>query len=120
MSPAIRGRRWPVAARPASARAAVPANISSTVTGTLSNTATVTAPAGTTDPNLGNNTATDTDTLTPQADLSISKVDNKGGSSITASIGTVVPGTSLIYTIVVANNGPSVATGATVVEIGRA
>ena len=34
-------------------------------TGTLSNTATVTAPIGITDPNLANNTATDTDTVAP-------------------------------------------------------
>jgi uncharacterized repeat protein (TIGR01451 family) len=37
--------------------------ISSSATGTLSNTATVTAPSGVTDPNLANNSATDTDTL---------------------------------------------------------
>src|SRR5947208_2644717 len=49
--------------------------ISPTLTGTLSNTATVGPPAGVTDPNTGNNSATDTDTLTPQADLSITKGD---------------------------------------------
>ncbi|HAF24067.1 MAG TPA: hypothetical protein DCK93_14370 [Blastocatellia bacterium] len=37
--------------------------ISSSATGTLSETATVTAPSGVTDPNLANNSATDTDTL---------------------------------------------------------
>jgi uncharacterized repeat protein (TIGR01451 family) len=37
--------------------------ISASATGTLSNTATVTAPNGSTDPNLANNSATDTDTL---------------------------------------------------------
>ena len=37
--------------------------IAPSATGTLSNTATVTAPAGVTDPNPGNNSATDTDTL---------------------------------------------------------
>ena len=46
--------------------------ISAAATGTLSNTATVTI-AG--DPNAANNSATDTDTLTPQADLSITKTD---------------------------------------------
>src|SRR6185369_4022488 len=79
--------------------------ISSTLTGTLSNTATVTPPAGVTDPNNGNNSATDTDTLTPQADLSI----NKGDAS-----GTAVPGTNVTYTITVTNNGPSTVTGAAV------
>src|SRR5258708_2647429 len=53
----------------------VTANISASATGSLSNTANVTAPAGTTDPTPGNNTATDTETLTPQADLSITKSD---------------------------------------------
>jgi len=37
--------------------------ISISATGTLSDTATVTAPIGVTDPNLANNSATDTDTL---------------------------------------------------------
>ncbi len=47
----------------------VTATVSAAATGTLANTATVTAPAGVTDPTPGNNSATDTDTLTPQADL---------------------------------------------------
>src|SRR5436305_15171417 len=38
--------------------------ISSSATGTLSDTGMVTAPSGVTDPNLANNSATDTDTLT--------------------------------------------------------
>src|SRR5439155_1287369 len=37
--------------------------ISSSATGTLSDTETVTAPTGVTDPNLNNNSATDTDAL---------------------------------------------------------
>lgn len=37
--------------------------ISASATGTISDTATVTAPNGMTDPNLANNSATDTDTL---------------------------------------------------------
>ena len=49
----------------------VTAPILSAATGTLSNTATVTAPAGTTDPVAGNNTATDNDTaLGVTSDLS--------------------------------------------------
>ena len=73
--------------------------------GTLANTATVTPPAGVTDPNPANNTATDTDTLTPQADLAITKTDGKTS---------VVPGTLDTYTIVVSNAGPSAVTGASV------
>src|SRR5690606_30425977 len=45
--------------------------IAASATGTLSNTATVSSSV--TDPTPGNNSATDTDTLTPQADLSITK-----------------------------------------------
>src|SRR5581483_10125217 len=74
-------------------------------TGTLSNTATVAPPDGVTDSNPDNNTSTDTDTLTPQADLAITKDDGKT---------TAVPGTSDTYTIVVSNNGPSAVTGASV------
>ena len=43
----------------------------------LTNTAHVAPPAGVTDPNPGNNNASDTDTLTPQADLSVTKTDGK-------------------------------------------
>jgi uncharacterized repeat protein (TIGR01451 family) len=74
-------------------------------TGTLANTATVTPPIGVTDPNPGNNDATDTDTLTPQADLAITKTDGKTS---------VVPGTPDTYIIVVSNHGPSAVTGASV------
>jgi len=83
----------------------VNATIQASATGSLSNTATVTAPGGVTDPTPGNNSATDTDSLTPQADLSITKTD---GST------TEVPGTSVSYTITVTNNGPSAVTGASV------
>jgi uncharacterized repeat protein (TIGR01451 family) len=76
-------------------------------TGTLANTATVTPPSGLTDPVAANNTATDTDTLTPQADLAITKTD---GSS------TEIPGTPVTYTIIATNPGPSTATGATVAD----
>src|SRR5581483_3061113 len=83
-------------------------NISPSATGTLSNTATVAAPAGVTDPTPGNNSATDTDTLTGSADLSITKTD--GVTSAT-------PGGSVTYTITASNAGPSNATGATVADI---
>ncbi len=81
--------------------------ISAAATGSLSNTATVTAPGGVTDPTPGNNSATDTDTLTPPADLGITKTDGQT---------TAVPGTPVTYTIVVSNAGPSAAIGATVVD----
>ena len=61
-----------------------------------------------TDPTGGNNSSTDTDTLTPEADLSITKSDSQT---------TEVPGTNVTYTITVTNNGPSSVTGATVSDV---
>src|SRR5256885_5664722 len=87
------------------------ANISSSATGSVANTATVAAPGGVTDPDLTNNSATDTDTLTPQAELAITKTD--GVASVTA-------GGSAIYSIVATNSGPSAATGATVTDTAPA
>ena len=84
---------------------ALVASIAPGATGTLANTATVTPPASVTDPNPSNNSATDTDMLAPQADLSITKTDG---------VTTVNPGQALIYTIVATNNGPSAVTGAVV------
>ena len=49
------------------------ATVSATATGTLANTATVAPPSDVTDPVPGNNSSTDTDTLTPLADLAIGK-----------------------------------------------
>ena len=66
--------------------------------GTVGNTVTVTAPAEVLDPLLGNNSATDTERLTPLADLSITKTDE---------VASVVPGTLVRYTLVVRNAGPS-------------
>jgi uncharacterized repeat protein (TIGR01451 family) len=79
--------------------------VSASATGTLSNTATVAAPAGVTDPTPGNNSATDADTLAPQADLSITKTDG---------VTTTTSGGSVTYTITASNAGPSNATGSTV------
>ena len=75
------------------------------------NTVTVAA-AGDTTP--ANDQATDRDNLTPQNNVGVTKVDNKGGSSITNTVGTVVPGTGFIYNITVSNAGPSTATNVTV------
>jgi len=58
--------------------------------------------------------ATDTDTLSSQAGLVLTKTDNHRGSSVTSAVGTVVPGTSVTYTIVASNSGPSTATGVSV------
>jgi uncharacterized repeat protein (TIGR01451 family) len=85
----------------------VTATIASTATGNLTNTATVTVPPGTTDPTPGNNSATDTDTLAPQADLSMTKTD---GSA------TYTPGGNVTYTLTASNAGPSAVTGAGVTD----
>ena len=74
------------------------AQIDPSATGSISNTATVSAPAGVTDTNPADNSSIDTDTLAPQADLSIFKTD---GTT------TAVRGTVDTYTITVTNNGPS-------------
>ncbi|HEV8579624.1 MAG TPA: carboxypeptidase regulatory-like domain-containing protein [Thermoanaerobaculia bacterium] len=79
-------------------------SIAAAATGTLSNTATVTIAA---DPNTANNSATDTDTLTPQADLAVTKTDG---------VTTATPGGSVTYTITASNPGPSDAPGAMVAD----
>ncbi len=74
------------------------ANIASNATGNLVNTATVTAPPGVTDPNPGNNSATDSDALTPQVTLAVVKTD---GSA------TYTPGGTATYTVTVTDTGAS-------------
>ena len=86
----------------------VTGTVAAGATGSLVNTATVTAPSGFTDTNLTNNSATDTDTITPQGDLSITKTDG---------VSSVVAGTSDTYTIVVSNNGPSAVVGAAMADV---
>ena len=81
--------------------------IAPTATGSLSNTATIGAAVGSTDPNLANNTATDTDTLTPTSDLAVTKTDGQASA---------VPGTPITYTIVVSNAGPSASGAATLAD----
>lgn len=83
----------------------VTAQVDPAATGSLSNTATVTAPAGVPDPVTGNDTATDTDPLTPTADV---------GVALTSPAPDAVPGTDVTYRLVVSNPGPSRATAVTV------
>ena len=78
---------------------------------TITNVATVTAPAGITDPNATNNSSTDTTTvnnttLTP-VDLAITKT----GPS------TVAAGGLVTYILVATNNGPNAANNATVIDV---
>ena len=84
------------------------ATVSPAATGALSDTATVTPPTNVSDPNLANNTATDTDTLPASTtDLQLTITDGQT---------TATPGSPLTYTVVVTNAGPSAVTGATVTD----
>jgi uncharacterized repeat protein (TIGR01451 family) len=74
--------------------------------GTLENTATVSSPVF--DPVPGNNSATDIDTLTASADLSMSKT--------LATAGVISVGSNIVFALSVTNAGPSDATGVTVTD----
>jgi uncharacterized repeat protein (TIGR01451 family) len=62
--------------------------------------------ASTADPNAGNNSASQTVTITPKADLSITKNTSSAG----------IAGQSMVYTVVVTNNGPSSAAAVSVAD----
>ena len=74
----------------------------------LNNTATVTAPTDVADPTPGNNSATDTNALALQAQLSVSKA--------LVSATPVAAGGAVQYRIQVSNAGPSAASGVGVVD----
>jgi uncharacterized repeat protein (TIGR01451 family) len=95
-----------------SATYTVSAVVNASAFGTVANTATVTAPLGLTDAISGNNSATDTDTVTPLADLSITKTDGIAQNSPTGPY----PLDTITYTIVASNAGPNAALGATVTD----
>jgi len=77
-------------------------SISASAVGNLVTTATVTNPGPTPDPNIANNSASDTDSP-PSADLAI---------TITDGISMWTPGGSTTYTVIVTNNGPLNVNGA--------
>ncbi|HBJ34767.1 MAG TPA: hypothetical protein DDZ51_08390 [Planctomycetaceae bacterium] len=81
------------------------ASIAASATSGLSNTVTVTA-AGDTNP--ANNTSSTLTNLTPIADMGVTK---------SVSAANAQPGDQLTYTIVVTNNGPSVARGVTLTDL---
>lgn len=85
----------------------VTATVNPSANGDLSNTATVTAPVGITDPNLSNNSATDTDTLVPAFDLSLVQTP----TTLSATVGG-----SVTYTLTAANSGPSHIPAATLLD----
>ena len=85
----------------------VSATIDAAASGILVNTATISPPADVADHDPSNDTATDTTTLTPEADLSITKNDGQTAA---------VAGSTAVYTIVASNAGPSSAIGATIAD----
>ncbi len=89
----------------ASATTTLIVSVNSNTTGPISNTAVVSGNQP--DPNLANNTSTVTTPVTPEADLAITK---------TASVKEVTAGHSFSYTLIAQNNGPSDATGVTIVD----
>ncbi len=82
----------------------IQALVSDDATGTLVNTASVSAPK---EVNLSNNTDTVSNPVTPRIDLAITKIDSRDP---------VEPGSTFSYTIEIANNGPSNATGVVVTD----
>jgi uncharacterized repeat protein (TIGR01451 family) len=76
-------------------------------TGSLVNTVTVSPPAGVSDPVPGNDSATDTDVLTPETDLALSLQDAPDP---------VASGGTLTYTLEATNLGPSSSTGVMVTD----
>ncbi len=87
---------------------ALAATIDPAATGLLVNTATVTAAAGVSDPDSGDNSSTDSDLLVPTADLSLVK---------TVADALVEVGDPMQFTLAVTNNGPSVATALSVIDL---
>jgi uncharacterized repeat protein (TIGR01451 family) len=83
------------------------ATVSPGAVGTLGNTATVGTPAGLVDPNLANNASTDTDTLTPLADLGVTQSDAPDP---------VGPYGTVTWTLTAANAGPSNASALTLTD----
>jgi uncharacterized repeat protein (TIGR01451 family) len=77
-------------------------SISASAVGNMVTSATITNPGPTPDPNIANNSASDTD-APPSADLSI---------TINDGISLWTPGGTTTYTVVVTNNGPLNVTGA--------
>ncbi len=80
----------------------VTGTVSAGAIGTLVNTAVIAPPATVTDPTVANNTATDTDTLAPVADVAVTKSNGIVSQS---------PGATSSYTVTVTNAGPSAAPG---------
>jgi uncharacterized repeat protein (TIGR01451 family) len=84
-------------------------NLATTASGILPNTASIAAPTGVLDPQSNNDASLANTSVTPLADLSISKVRTSTGA-------TVVPGAQITYQIIVRNAGPAAAAGIQVTD----
>ena len=82
--------------------------IDPTAIGSITNVVSVSPPSGIAETNSTNDSATDTNDLTPEVDLSVTQTDNKTS---------VVPGTFNAYTITVTNNGPSTISSFTLTDV---
>src|ERR1019366_1150720 len=90
---------------------AITATLKATATGTLTNSASASAS------NASTASASDSDTITAAGTtLSVTKTDNKGGSSVTASTGSVAAGSQIICTGVVKNTGAAPADPVTITD----
>ncbi|MCJ8146678.1 hypothetical protein MKI79_07165 [Acinetobacter sp. A3.8] len=90
--------------------------------GNVSNVANIAMPAGGTDTDTTNNSATDTNSVTPRADLGVVKTQRAGTSgTFTRDPVSIVPlgvlGSVVEYQLVMTNNGPATVTGATFADI---
>lgn len=83
-------------------------SVASHASGALTHTAYLVAPVGVNDSAPANNTAIDSDNLTPQSDVGLSNTDGQAAA---------LPGSPLTYTIVVTNAGPSDAVGVLVTDV---
>jgi uncharacterized repeat protein (TIGR01451 family) len=92
----------------------VSGTLDSNATGTLANVATILPPAGTLDPNTGNNTAIDSEPVLPVSDLSLAKTftfTDLDGS------GTLAPGDQIVFAMTVTNSGPNPAQNVAVEDL---
>jgi large repetitive protein len=63
------------------------------------------------DPDTSNNSSTDTTAISTQSDLSLVKTSSGGSNSSTNTVGELIAGSNVTYTLAVTNNGPSTAVG---------
>ena len=82
-------------------------NPSTQINQVVRDSASVTAPSGFNDSNPWNDTASADSSVYHESDLSVSIADNAGGSSASGAVGSIPAGGTVVYTIVLTNNGPS-------------